>query len=165
MSAYTNPTNIFNFVPVAVLQWCIAPFLLAEERAEFNAVLEPTERIVCRFPKDAPIMHAVRIGVTTQRRHGRLLNFLADHVDDDPNGAQRIITAYERYAEFLCKPIAAPMFRYRDGTKERAIADLRNLTGNDAFILPEVTVALMTRAIAHIDAIQMERHVGPKKLT
>ena len=45
MPAYTNPSNIFNAVPHAVLQWVLSPFLVAEERGNLNAVLEPTERI------------------------------------------------------------------------------------------------------------------------
>jgi hypothetical protein len=40
-----NPTNIFNFLPYAVAHLKISPFLKADERAAFNAVLEPTERV------------------------------------------------------------------------------------------------------------------------
>jgi hypothetical protein len=40
-----NPTNIFNFLPYAVAHLKIGPFLEADERAAFNAVLEPTERV------------------------------------------------------------------------------------------------------------------------
>jgi len=40
-----NPSNIFNFLPYAFAQLKIRPFLEADDRAAFNAVLEPTESV------------------------------------------------------------------------------------------------------------------------
>jgi hypothetical protein len=166
MTTYTNPTNIFNFLPNDVLQWGISPFLAAEERAEFNAVLESTERVSRRFPQDRIIAHVLRTTMKRQRVHASELIFWMDQ-----GAVSRVRRLIGRYVTFLCRPMTAILFQYHEGAKTNAINELQMFLDEDAKFDDEIRVQLspairlaILDTIEHIHAIPFERHIQARDL-
>ena len=130
----TNPTNIFNFVPHDVTQWKINSFLDPVDRAAFNAVLEPTERVYRSFPTDFAIKHSLKTFIRAQRNHMVLLRQII--VDSNIilgnqkllNKAMRII---KNYVAFIGSIQAKLIYQYKEGSKPSAIRDLNHLLNEE----------------------------------
>lgn len=126
----TNPTNIFNFIPYDVTQWKINSFLEPVDRAAFNSVLEPTERVYRPFPTDFAIKHSLKTFITAQRNHMVLLRQII--VDSNIilgdqkllNKAMRII---RNYVAFIGSLQARLIYEYKEGAKPSALRDLNHL--------------------------------------
>lgn len=160
--SYTNPTNVFNFIPQVVLQYEINRFLNAEERANLNAVLEPPERISHRLPKDAAIKHVLCALISVQRRHVLDINHL---VEKYPSAEvlELLGRRIDRYVTFLCRPLTTVFYQYLEGAKARAIGELEIFLGHH-FAAHHTPRRLQTwrLAIEHIRGIPFIRHVGGK---
>jgi len=164
MSAYTNPTNIFNAVPHAVLQWVLSPFLEAEERGHLNAVLEPPERVSRQIGKDVAIVHFLRAIIAGQRIRATDINDLnAQPQSRDIKLA--IGGAIDRYVAFMCRPLTAMLFQYRAGAKAGAIRELEMFLSDDYFgLITSRRRYALREAMEHVKGIQFIRHVGGKKI-
>jgi len=130
----TNPTNIFNFVPHDVTQWKISPFLDPNDRAAFNAVLEPTERVYRPFPTDFAIKHSLKTFIRAQRNHMVLLRQIV--IDSNIilgdqkllNKAMRII---KNYVAFIGSIQAKLIYEYKEGAKPSALRDLSQIVDEE----------------------------------
>lgn len=156
----TNPTNIFNFVPHDVLQHVVSPFLDSGDRANFNAVLEPTERVYKKFPKNFSVKFAVKIALLTQRCHMARINYMVENEDNLGAGSVRMAVKWiGLYADFLVKPMTLPLFKYsKTGvSKKKAMSDLSIMIADDfvfvAFMTDEVKQKIR-HAMSVIQAIQ-----------
>lgn len=124
----TNPTNIFNFIPHDVTQYVMNPFLTAEDRANFNAVLEPTERVYMRLPSDFAIKHSVKSFATAQKAHVARIteamdvcyDLLEQGIGRDSNPLRPLV----RYVDFITSPQAKLIFQHRAKAKQSALNDL-----------------------------------------
>ena len=159
----------FRYVPYDVLQWELSPFLNSGDRANFNAVLDPTERVHKRFPKDFAEKHAVRMAHEAQKNHVTLINYwvlLARDAPEDSWTEYAIQGAYAagKYADFFTKPVAAPLFKYRSNKNNvsQAVRELTNLMGDDTiqadFMTHEIRTKIL-RAIAIVKSMVPEKHV------
>jgi hypothetical protein len=152
--------NLFNFIPHAVIQWEISSFLLAQERAEFNAVLEPTERVYKKLPLGFAEKHALRAAYSNQASHANHINLCTDNIDDDDSEktreyARRGIEAIGRYASFFLKPASEPLFKYRAQIyKTRAIKELADFLSAESIYEPFITQEVTAQILLAIDAIQ-----------
>jgi len=155
-------TNIFNFVPHVLLQYEINPYLTGIDRANWNAVLEPTERVHKKLPADFAIKHALYVAYNAQKRHANIINSLTERANTErlpKNG----IMSISRYALFFLKPVATPLFQYRDvdSGKARAIHELNDFISDDSVYAPFMTEKIRTQitiAIEIIQSITVERH-------
>ena len=164
----TNPTNIFNFVAHDILQYVLNPFLEPIERAAFNTVLEPTERVFKRFPKDFAEKHAVKIAYAAQKRHADRINFWTESANNVPDDswkqyAAHGVDAIGQYAEFFTKPVAAPLFKYRS-ERNHAARITSELTGAlhkdsmyETFMIEEIRVKIYY-AVGVINSLKSEKH-------
>ena len=154
MPAYTNPSNIFNAVPHAVLQWVLSPFLVAEERGNLNAVLEPTERISRKLGKDVAIVHAIRAIIAEQRIRATDINDLNEQ--PQTRGVKLAVgRAIDRYVVFLGRPLTAVLFQYRARAKAGAIRELEMFLGDEYFGLLTSRRRYALRAVLeHVKQIQ-----------
>ena len=141
-------------MPHDVIQWVISPFLTADDRAAFNTVLEPTERIYKKFPVGFAIQHALRVAFAGQRRRATIINYLVERADNTAY-KKAVVTELGLYADFFCKPVMSPVFIYRPTSKMNAIAELTNLIDDTAFYhyLTEEVHTKVIRAIAHIQSL------------
>ena len=126
---YTNPTNVFNFVPQMVTLKVINPFLTAEDRANFNAVLEPTERIYKKLPTDFAIKHGLKTFLTVQKTR-------IPSVTEAMRECQELIImgitkadkttlrSIRRYVQFISSLQARLIFQYKARAKQSALNDL-----------------------------------------
>lgn len=158
-------TNIFNFIPLDVLQYVINTFLTPEERGNFNAVLEPTERVFKKFPTNFAEKHALKIAYKAQMRHANLLNYLADNQAVNESAYLSAgAFALGDYADFFTKPVAHPIFVWRAECNHKAqiIAELTESvsagSGRAPFMTDEIRTKI-ARAIAMI-----ETHVAVKQI-
>jgi hypothetical protein len=139
--AYTNPTNIFNFVPHAVTQWKISAFLTPEERAAFNAVLEPTERIFKRFPKDFAIKHSLRILCRAQRNYAVQLIDALDNSNiilRNEKLVRKTMRLIKNYVRFISSQ-ARLIYQYRTVARDTAFRELRLFLDDEFPYEPFVT--------------------------
>ena len=160
MSGYTNPSNIFNVVPHAVLQWVLSPFLVAEERGNLNAVLEPTERISRQLGKDVAIVHVLRAIIAGQRIRAKDINDLNEQ-RQTRDVKLALGRAIDRYIAFMGHPLTAMLFQYRAGAKAGAIRELEMFLSDDYFgILTSRSRYALRDALDHVKGIQFIRHVA-----
>jgi len=156
----TNPTNIFNFVPHDVLQHVVSPFLNSGDRANFNAVLEPTERVHKKFPKNFPLKFAVKIALLTQRCHMARINYMVDNGDNIGAGSVRVAVRWiGLYADFLVKPMTLPLFKHSSNglSKKKALSDLSIMISDDFVFVDFMTDEVkqkIRRAMSVIQAIE-----------
>ena len=165
----TNPTNIFNFIPHDVTQHVLNPFLEPEDRANFNAVLEPTERVFKRLPPNFAEKHAIRIAYAAQKRHADRINFWTDRASNIPDDswkkyAAHGVNAVGKYADFFTKPVAAALFKYRTEMNhaDRVTTELMDHYSEESFYTIFMSDAIRTKiayAINAINAIVPEKHV------
>ena len=176
-SDYVNATtiatkmtnNIFNYVAHDVLQYVLNPFLTADDRANFNAVVEPPERIAKKFPKNFAESHALRMAHKRQSLLAKRLNDIGREIDES-SGENILVYFAERlgeYADFLVNPISRPLFAYRTTTrnKERMIENLLSQLDDENYVTPFLTSAVRAKilqAVEVIDAIVPEKHVPIK---
>ena len=126
---HTNPTNIFNFVPHDVTQHVLNHFLEPEDRANFNAVLEPTERIFKRLPADFAIKHSIKTFASAQKAHVARITeamdlcyeLLEQSIGQDFQSPLRPLT---RYLDFITSTQAKLIFQHRAKAKQSALNDL-----------------------------------------
>jgi hypothetical protein len=163
MSKSQSHSFDFTRVPYDVLQWELNRFLSVTDRASFNTVMQQPERIHKRFAKDFAEKHAVNVALRHQRSHVKKINYMAEN--EDVLGRQGVMQAVEiigKYADFLVKPIAVPLFKYRTHTKEKALKDLETISGDDyvfsEYMTTEVKEKLL-HAMAVIGSIATEKHV------
>ena len=153
----------FRCVPHDVLQWELNRFLSVTDRAAFNTVMEQPERIYKRFPKDFAEKHAVRAALRHQRSHVAKINYMAENEDNLGRGeVMMAVDLIGKYADFLVKPIAAPLFKYRTHTKEKALGDLATISGDDYVFSEYMTLEVkekLLRAMRVIRSIPTEKHV------
>lgn len=149
MTWYTNPTNIFNYVPYYVILKEISPFLDACDRAAFNAVLEPTERVYKKFPPGFAVQHALRIAYGAQRHYVYMINYLSDRMFlvFRPEYERAAITVISLYADFLMKPVAAPLFVYGNSAKAKAkaVSDMRKFLAEDYIFEDSISDVMRTK--------------------
>jgi len=162
--------NIFNYVAHDVLQYVLNPFLTADDRANFNAVVEPPERIAKKFPKNFAESHALRMAHKRQSFLAKRLNDIGREIDEssDENILGYFVERLSEYADFLLNPISRPLFAYRTTprNKERMIENLLSQLDEDNYttpFMPAYIRAKILRAVEVIDAIVPEKHV-PLKL-
>jgi hypothetical protein len=125
---YTNDTNIFNFVPHDVTQYVINPFLTVEDRANFNAVLEPTERVYKRFPTDFAIKHSVKAFASAQKAHvtriTEAMDVCYDLLDQGIDSDSNPLGPLSRYLTFIISPQAKLIYQHKAKAKQSALNDL-----------------------------------------
>ena len=126
---YTNPTNIFNFVPHDVTQHVLNHFLTPEDRANFNAVLEPTERVYKKFSTDFAIKHGLKAFLTAQKaRVPAVARSIRDCYELAIIGIMKadknILRSIAAYVDFTSSLEAQLVFQYKIGAKESALNDL-----------------------------------------
>ena len=125
---HTNPTNIFNFIPHDVTQHVMNPFLTAEDRANFNAVLEPTERVYKRLPSDFAIKHSVKAFASVQKAHVARINEAMDAcydlLEQGIGRDSKPLRPLARYIDFIISPQAKLIFQHRAKAKQSALNDL-----------------------------------------
>jgi hypothetical protein len=125
---HTNPTNIFNFIPHDVTQHVMNPFLTAEDRANFNAVLEPTERIYKRLPSDFAIKHSVKTFASAQRAHvtriTEAMDLCYDLLEKGIDRDSKPLRPLARYVTFIISPQAKLIFQHKAKAKQSALNDL-----------------------------------------
>jgi hypothetical protein len=123
---HTNPTNIFNFVPHDVTQYVMNPFLTAEDRANLNGVLEPTERVFKRLPKDFALKHSIKAFASVQKAHVARINEAMDLCYELEQGvvSQSPLGPLARYVVFILSPQAKLIFQHRAKAKQSALNDL-----------------------------------------
>lgn len=119
-------TNIFNFVPYDVTQWKISAFLTPQDRAAFNAVLEPTERIFKRFPKDFAIKHSLRMLCMAQRNYAVQLIHALDNstiILRNEKLVRKTMRLIKNYVCFISSQ-ARLIYQYRPGARATAFREL-----------------------------------------
>ena len=125
---HTNPTNIFNFIPHDVTQHVMNPFLTAEDRANLNAVLEPTERVYKRLPSDFAIKHAVKAFASVQKAHvariTEAMDACYDLLEQGIDRDSKPLRPLARYIDFIISPQAKLIFQHRAKAKQSALNDL-----------------------------------------
>ena len=119
-----------------------------------------------KFPANFAINHALRIAFTCQRHHSKIINFLSERAEK-PAYAMAGVTEIGLYADFFTKPIAFPMFVYRDMAKFKAIAiqELVDFMLDDSIYAPYMTDVVhqkIVRAIAFINSIPTEKKIRLK---
>ena len=124
----TNLTNIFNYIPYDVTQWKINPYLTSEDRGNFNAVLEPTERIYRPFPKDFAIKHSLKTFLASQRARSLTIHEAIRECDlaiDMGKQVDKItLRNIKRYVQFISSLQAKLIYQYKSKAKETALNDL-----------------------------------------
>jgi len=154
----------FRYIPHDVLQWELSLFLNTHERATFNAVLDPTERVHKKFPKNFARKFAFKIAMKTQRAHVRRINYMVENEDNMGAGDARMAVRWiSLYADFLVKPMALPLFKYsKTGeTKAKALSDLETMIHEDfvfyAYMTDEVREKIR-RAMRVLGSIVTEKN-------
>lgn len=122
-------TNIFNFIPHDVTQWKINPFLCPEDRGNFNAVLEPTERVFKPFPKDFAIKHSLKIFITAQRTRvpsiTKAISDCQELIDiGETKADKKTLRSIRQYVDFASSLQARLIFQYKAKAKQSALNDL-----------------------------------------
>lgn len=123
-------SNIFNFIPHDVTQYVINPYLTSEDRGNFNAVLEPTERVSKRFPTDFTIKHSLKAFATVQKSHVARISMAMDECYEliengiGPNSNPNPLAPLSRYIHFIISPQAKLMFQHKSKAKQSALNDL-----------------------------------------
>jgi len=124
----TNHTNIFNFVPHDVTQYVLNPYLTSEDRGNFNAVLEPTERIFKPFPKDFAIKHSLKTFLAAQRARSLTIHEAIRECDLAVDMGKQVdkntLRSIKRYVEFISSLQAKLIFEYKSKAKQSALNDL-----------------------------------------
>jgi len=164
---HTNPTNIFNFIPHDVTQHVMNPFLTAEDRANFNAVLEPTERVYKRLPSDFAIKHSVKAFASAQKAHAARIteamevcyDLLEQGIDRDSNPLRPLA----RYIDFIISPKAKLIFQHKSKAKQSALNDLNLFLDEqecpfDRFMCMKMRVRILD-AIDLVTATQFIREI------
>jgi len=153
-------SNIFNFIPHDVTQWIINPYLTSEDRGNFNAVLEPTERVSKRFPKDFAIKHSLKTFASIQKAHVARISAAMDECYDlidngiGPNSNPNPLAPLSRYIDIIISPQATLMFQHKSRAKKSALNDL-NLFLDDECPFNRFMDMKMHRRILHaIDIVQ-----------
>ena len=106
----------------------INPYLTSEDRSNFNAILEPTERVSKRFPKDFAIKHSLKTFLAAQRSRSLTIHAaireceLAIRIDKQVD--KNTIRSIRRYVQFISSLQAKLIFQYKATTKESALNDL-----------------------------------------
>jgi len=120
--------NIFNFIPHDVTQWFINPYLTSEDRGNFNAVLEPTERIYRPFPKDFAIKHSLKTFLAAQRARSLTIHEAIRECDLAVDMGKQVdkntLRSIRRYVQFISSLQAKLIFEYKSKAKESALNDL-----------------------------------------
>jgi hypothetical protein len=124
----TNLTNIFNYIPYDVTQWKINPYLTSEDRGNFNAVLEPTERIYRPFPKDFVIKHSLKTFLASQRARSLTVHEAIREcdlaIDIGKQVDKNTLRSIRRYVQFISSLQAKLIYQYKSKAKETALNDL-----------------------------------------
>lgn len=126
---HTNPTNIFNFIPHDVTQHALNPFLEPEDRANFNAVLEPTERIFKRLPADFAIKHSIKTFASAQKAHVSRITEAMDLCYEllesgVTHNCKFPLRSLSRYVNFIISTQAKLIFQHKAKAKQSALNDL-----------------------------------------
>jgi len=120
--------NIFNYIPYDVTQWKINPYLTSEDRGNFNAVLEPTERIFKPFPKDFAIKHSLKTFMNAQRARSLTIHEAIRECDLAVDMGKQVdkntLRSIKRYVKFISSLQAKLIFEYKSNAKESALNDL-----------------------------------------
>jgi len=178
MPTYTNPTNIFNFIPNDVLKYVINPFLSGEDRFNFNAVLEPTERLYKKFPTDFAIHHSIRTFAPMQRAHSRAVQKALSELEDisdrgvifekigDDELKKKALLVLKRYVGFLNSVQATVLIEYRANAKDFAISDIEHFLSEECsaypFIKPKFR-ATMEKVLENLQHTYFVRQVDVPK--
>jgi len=153
-----NLTNPFDRFPLDVLQWEISPFLKPLERAAFNQVLSPQERIYKRFPDDYALMHHLRALNTEHNRIAKCLN-TAIHFERD---FEEMIIA-SRFLKFMTRPPSLVAFKYIKGFKESflnvSVATFEDIEPSENGIEREKLVVRARKARRIVEAVPFERNI------
>lgn len=166
LNAIKMTNNIFNYVAHDVLQYVLNPFLTADDRFNFNAVIEPPERIAKKFPKNFAESHALRIAHERQTFHAKRLNNIGREINE--SSTELILGVFaerlSEYADFLLNPISRPLFVYRTtaNNKERMIENLLSQLDEENYatpFMPAYIRAKILRAVEVIDRLVPEKHV------
>lgn len=164
---YTNPTNIFNFIPYDVLQWEINRFLTADDRASMNAVLEPTERIYKKFPADFAIKHSLVAFIRLQRTHVLALTSFtntSEEVVTNKKSLRKAMKIIKKYIIFLGTDGARLLYKYKANAKVSALHDLNLFLDEDFAFQPYLTEKMRTniyRTITIVEHTAFVRNVKP----
>ena len=126
---YTNPTNVFNLVPHMITLKVINPFLTAEDRANFNAVLEPTERVYKKLPTDFAIKHGLRVFMAAQRRWVPSITEALSECNElvimgIKKADKTTLRSIRHYVQFISSLQARLIFQYKVQAKESSLNDL-----------------------------------------
>lgn len=125
----TNPTNIFNFVPHDVTQYVLNPYLTPEDRANFNTVLEPTERIFNKLPADFAIKHSLKAFIAAQKAHVLRIEKACDDCFQLINlgitkASNKNLRSIKHYVDFISSLQARLIFQHKSKAKQSALKDL-----------------------------------------
>jgi hypothetical protein len=161
---YTNTTNIFNYIPNDVLQHVLNPFLEGNDRANFNTILEPTERLSKKFPSDFAIHHSIITFMPSQRRHALEVRKSIDTLEhlllyDFYNPTfyytkKKALKALRQYVIFLYSVQGTIIIQYRQEAKERALNDLNYFIGDECPLEPYIKPKLREAIQDVIESIE-----------
>jgi len=153
--------SVFTRLPQDVLQYVINPYLKTRDRAAFNAVLKPNERIYRKIPKDYAIIHDIETKKTLYEGMMRRLNYYMKlHDLDYETSKKRALIKAElskKIYAFLCDPLNAVCFAHVEGLKEKMITSVReDLTETMDFYyyLPDKGAELRALAQATLAVIE-----------
>ena len=165
---YTNTTNIFNNVPYDIIQYEINTYLTAEDRANFNAVLEPTERVYKKFPIDFTAKHFINMFISRQNLYAYKLTSVWEECnkleeDDDYPLKKNLLKPVKRYTRFISSWKADLVFQYNKNAKDSAIRELHSFLDTDYVMWKYIDYELeviIEEAIYHIKKIPFLRHIS-----
>lgn len=165
----TNPTNVFNFIPHDVTQYVLNPYLTAEDRCNFNAVLEPTERVFKPFPKDFAIKHSLKIFITAQRTRVPSITKAISHFNylvdlGQTKVDKKMIRNIRHYVDFASSLQAKLIYQYNSKAKASALNDLNFFLDEQESVARFIGPKLKERiqdAISIVYYTDFIRHVYP----
>jgi hypothetical protein len=153
--------NIFNFIPYDVTQYVLNPYLTSEDRGNFNAVLEPTERVYRPFPKDFAIKHCLKTFASVQKEHVARISAAMDECYEliengiGPDSNPNPLAPLSRYINFIISPQAKLMFQHKSKAKQSALNDLNLFLDEQECPFDRFMDMKMYRTILHaIDIVQ-----------
>jgi hypothetical protein len=123
--------NIFAKVPYDVLQHVLSPLLTPLDRANFNEVLEPTERIYKRFPKDYSLKHHL---LMLRDRRNAIVKKLKFFIEGPLSERKYVKAAFEQFHKllrFIREPRNRVVFRHVPNLKTKTIEMLWHYCDED----------------------------------
>ena len=165
----SNPTNVFNFVPYDITRYVLNPYLTAEDRYNFNAVLEPTERVFKPFPKDFAIKHSLKIFITAQRARVPSIIKAIEHFNElidigETKANKKVIRSIRQYVDFASSLQAKLIFQYKANAKASALNDLNFFLDENECVIRFISPKLRERihdAISIVYHTDFIRDVAP----